>query len=110
MQFARLSKLEQSVLRWLAIVREPVSIDALLAVLIAPLPQVQLLEALDALQRRSLIERGQQPASFTLQSVVLEYMTTVLISEMTSEIEQRGLDHLVGHALSQAEAKEYVRR
>ncbi|HET8851382.1 MAG TPA: NB-ARC domain-containing protein, partial [Ktedonobacteraceae bacterium] len=109
-QFARLSKLEQSVLHWLAIVREPVSIDELLAVLIAPLPRVQLLEALDGLQRRSLIERGQRRASFTLQSVVLEYMTRVLVSEVTSEIEQRGLDHLIEHALSQAEAKEYVRR
>jgi WD40 repeat protein len=109
-QFARLSKLEQSVLHWLAIVREPVSIDELLAVLIAPLPRVQLLEALDGLQRRSLIERGQQQASFTLQSVVLEYITTVLVSEVASEIEQRGPDHLIGHALSQAEAKEYVRR
>ncbi len=109
-QFARLSKLEQSVLHWLAIVREPVSIDELLAVLVAPLPRVQLLEALDGLQRRSLIERGQRRASFTLQSVVLEYMTTVLVSEVTSEIEQRRLDHLIEHALSQAEAKEYVRR
>jgi len=109
-QFARLSKLEQSVLHWLAIVREPVSIDELLAVLIAPLSRMQLLEALDGLQRRSLLERGQRPASFTLQSVVLEYMTTLLVSEVTSEIEQRRLDHLIEHALSQAEAKEYVRR
>lgn len=109
-QFARLSKLEQSVLHWLAIVREPVSIDELLSVLNAPLPRVQLLETLDSLQRRSLIEQGQRRASFTLQSVVLEYITTVLVSEVTSEIEQRVLDHLIEHALSQAEAKEYVRQ
>jgi len=109
-QFARLSKLGHSVLHWPAIVREPVSIDELLAVLNAPLPRVQLLEALDGLQRRSLIERCQWQVRCTLQSVVLEYVTSQFIAEVTNEIEQRGLDHLIEHALSQAEAKEYVRQ
>jgi WD40 repeat protein/transcriptional regulator with XRE-family HTH domain len=109
-QFARLSKLEHSVLHWLAIVREPVSIDELLAVLIAPLPRVQLLEVLDSLRRRSLIEQCQWHVKCTLQSVVLEYVTAQFLAEVTGEIEQRGLDHLIEHALSQAEAKEYVRR
>ncbi len=56
-QFARLSAAEQTVLLWLAILREPVSIEELLSVLGAPLPRVQVLEAVEALRRRSLIER-----------------------------------------------------
>ena len=42
-------------------------------------PCCQELEAVEALRRRSLIERGQLRGSFTLQSVVLEYATARLI-------------------------------
>ena len=70
-QFARLSSVEQTVLLWLAILREPVSIEELLEVLGAPLPRVQMLEAVEALRRRSLLERGHRRGSFTLQSVEL---------------------------------------
>src|SRR5258707_7462351 len=75
-QWARLSPLEQTVLSWLAILREPVTLEELLAVLVTPLPPAQVLEAIDGLRRRSLIERGQRTGSFTLQSVVLEYVTS----------------------------------
>ena len=109
-QFARLSALEQSVLLWLAIVREPVSLEELLAVLDAPKPRGQVLEAVNGLRRRSLIERGQRPGSFTLQAVVLEYATTRLISEATSEIKQGRLARLIEHGLSQATAREYVQQ
>src|SRR5436853_45703 len=109
-QFARLSALEQSVLLWLAIVREPVSLEELLAVLDAPRPRGQVLEAVDGLRRRSLIERGHRPGSFTLQTVVLEYATTRLISEATSEIKQGRLARLIEHGLELATAKEYVRQ
>src|SRR5207253_9026805 len=73
--YARLSVVEQSVLLWLAILREPVNLQELLAVPGAPLPRSQVLEAVDSLRRRSLIERGQRQGSFTLQSVVMEYVT-----------------------------------
>src|SRR5205807_2928372 len=87
-QWARLSTLEQTVLCWLAILREPVTLEELLSVLVSPLPRMQVLEAVDGLRRRSLIERGQRAGSFTLQSVVLEYVTAVLIAQAASEIEQ----------------------
>lgn len=78
-QFARLSALEQSTLCWLAILREPVVLSELLALLVTPLPRVRILEAVDSLRRRSLIESGKRLGSFTLQSVVLEYVTSVHI-------------------------------
>jgi hypothetical protein len=108
-QFDRLSALEQSLLLWLAILREPVSLEQLLAVLAPPRTPVQVLEALDGLLRRSLIERGQRPGSFTLQSVVLEYATARLTAEVASEIEQGRLAHLIEYGLCQAQAKDYVR-
>jgi WD40 repeat protein len=109
-QFVRLSAVEQSSLLWLAIVREPVNLDELLALPGAPKPRGQVLEAVEALRRRSLIERGKRPGSFTLQAVVLEYATARLIAEATSEIEQGRLARLIEHGLSQATAREYVRQ
>ncbi len=106
-QFDRLSAIEQTVLLWLAILREPVSIEELLAVLGTPLPRMQVLEAL---RRRSLIERGKQPGSFTLQSVVLEYVTARLITEAASEIEQGHMTRLIEHGLELATSREYVRQ
>jgi hypothetical protein len=71
-QYTRLADLERMLLCWLAILREPVIIDELLALLVTSISRSQVLEAIEALHRRSLIERGQRPGSFTLQSVVLE--------------------------------------
>src|SRR5207302_2030060 len=109
-QWARLSPLEQTVLSWLAILREPVTLEDLLAVLVAPLAHVQVLEAVDGLRRHSLIERGQRAGSFTLQSVVLEYVTTKLVTTASQEIGQGRLERLREHGLAQAQAKEYVRQ
>jgi WD40 repeat protein/transcriptional regulator with XRE-family HTH domain len=109
-QWARLSPLEQTVLCWLATLREPVSITDLLAVLVAPLLHAQVLEVVDGLHRRSLIERGQIPGSFTLQAVVLEYVTTRLVVMACAEIELGRLLRLRELSFSQARSKEYVRR
>jgi WD40 repeat protein/transcriptional regulator with XRE-family HTH domain len=109
-QYARLADLERTVLYWLAIAREPVSLEELLAVLGVPLTRSQVLEAVDSLRRRSLIERGQLQGSFTLQSVVLEYVTARLIVEASSEIEQGRPVRLIEHGLQLATAKEYVRQ
>src|SRR3989442_6023395 len=70
-QFGRLSALEQTLLYWLAIAREPVTLQELHTLLMARLSPVQVLEAVDGLRPRRLIERGQRPGSFTLQSVVV---------------------------------------
>src|SRR5437763_9227840 len=107
-QFARLSTLEQTLLYWLAIVREPVTLKELHAVLVARLSPGQVLEAIDGLHRRSLIERGRRPGSFTLQSVVREYVTAHLVEQAAREIQQSRLSLLIEHGLSQATAKEYV--
>jgi WD40 repeat protein/transcriptional regulator with XRE-family HTH domain len=109
-QYARLADLERTILCWLAILREPVSIEELLAVLVTPISRSQMLEAIEALHRRSLIERGQRPGSFTLQSVVLEYMTTRIITEAASEIKHGQLARLIEHGLELAAVKEYIRQ
>lgn len=109
-QFQRLSPLEQTVLYWLAVARESMTIEELLAALVTPVPRVLLLEAIDSLHRRSLLERGQRQANFTLQSVMLEYTTTRLIEVIASEIQKQSLDCLITYSLEHARAREYVRK
>src|SRR6266571_3675743 len=109
-QWERLSALEQTLLWWLAILREPVTLEELQAVLVAPLSPAQILEAVDGLRRRSLIERGQRAGSFTLQSVVLEDVTGRLVRTASQEIVQGRLQLLREQSLSQAQAKDYVRQ
>ncbi len=109
-QFDRLSAIEQTLLLWLAILREPAGIEGLITVLGAPLTRVQVLEAVEALRRRSLVERGQRAGSFTLQSVVLEYATARFIAVAAGEIAQGRLSRLVEHGLELAPAREYVRQ
>jgi WD40 repeat protein/transcriptional regulator with XRE-family HTH domain len=109
-QWNRLSPLEQTVLCWLAIMREPVTLHELLNVLVTKLSLTKLLEAVDGLRRRSLIERGQRAGSFTLQSVVQEYVTDHLVTTICQEIQQGRLHLLCEHSLSQAQAREYVRQ
>jgi WD40 repeat protein/transcriptional regulator with XRE-family HTH domain len=108
-QFARLSAMEESVMLWLATLREPVTVPQLATALVNPLLGAQVVEALDTLRGRSLVERGAVKGSFTLQSVVLEYTTTRLIGAALSEIEHGRLQILVDHGLELANGKEYIR-
>ncbi len=109
-QFARLSAREQTVLIWLAILREPATLNELLTPLVNPISRTRLLEMMEALHRRSLIERGEKAGSFTLQSVVLEYLTSRLVEEVAGELMQGSLLRLTQHSLLQAQAKDYVRQ
>jgi WD40 repeat protein/transcriptional regulator with XRE-family HTH domain len=107
-QVGRLTPLEHLLLTWLAVLREWTPLDALAQVLHPRVLRGQLLEALEALRRRSLLERGQQ-ASFSLQSVVMEFLTDVLGERVAEEIMQGNPQQLRRLALEQAQAKDYVR-
>lgn len=108
-QISRLSALEQTILRWMAICRQPLTFNELVMLLATPLPPGQVLEATDTLRRRSLLERGKQTGSLTLPSVVLQYVTEVLIEEATSELVHGTLSRLLDHGLSLADVSEDVR-
>jgi WD40 repeat protein/DNA-binding SARP family transcriptional activator len=106
-QFARLTALEQQILFWLAVEREPTSPQTLRQNLLRPPAQRAFLEALRGLQRRSLLER--QGNDFVLQNVVTEYLTERLVEFATAEIESGTFNRLQQHALLKAQAKDYVR-
>ena len=105
--FARLSPLEREIMTWLAIEREPVSVQDLGDNLLGPLNRRDYLEALRALQRRSLLSK--QDRGFSLQNVVTEYTTERFIEQICQELEQDILGALNRHALIKAQAKDYIR-
>jgi len=107
-QVGRLTPLEHLLLTWLAVLREWTTLDTLSQVLHPRVWRAQVLEALEALARRSLLEWGQQ-ASFSLQSVVMEYLTDELGERFSKEIARGEPQHLRQVALAQAQAKDYVR-
>jgi WD40 repeat protein/transcriptional regulator with XRE-family HTH domain len=112
-QFTRLSAMEQALLTWLAVVREPRGVVELHALLVTPVAAEQVSEALEALHRRSLVERakrGTGQATFTLHSVVLEYVTEALVERVSEQIQRAGWEQLLSYALVQAGAKDYVQQ
>lgn len=106
-QFQRLSILEKNVIYWLAINREWTSIAELQADIIPAVAKGKLLETLEALSFRCLLE--QQGTRFTQQPVVMEYMTEQILDVSQSELSQSTLDLLTTHALLKATAKDYIR-
>jgi len=106
-QVGRLSLLEYLLLTWLAVLREWTKLETLSQVLHPRVLRSQVLEALEALSRRSLVERGQQ-ADFGLQSVVMEYLIDELGERLAEEIVLGNPQQLRRVALLQAQAKDYV--
>jgi WD40 repeat protein len=106
-QFDRLSAVEQQIMFWLAIDREWVSVKELQADLLPTVSTGQLLESLEYLQGRSLIER--KDGRFTQQPVVMEYAIEQLLRLVRQEICSGSPQLLLRYALMKAQAKDYVR-
>lgn len=106
-QFQRLSELEKQTMYWLAIAREWISIAQLREDFINNSSRTELLEVLLSLRRRSLIEKN--AGLFTLQPVVMEYVTEQLIDRICEEIHTQNLDLFISHALIKAQEKDYIR-
>jgi WD40 repeat protein len=112
-QFNRLSDLEREVMYWLAINREPVTISELREDIVSLSSSTNLIEALESLVRRYLIEKAKDTvnrvSTFTLHNVVMEYMTDYLIQQVSDEINQGVFKLFNSHALMKATANDYIR-
>jgi WD40 repeat protein len=118
-QFERLSDAEKTVMYWLAIYREPAAFADLRADIFPPIAPQKLIEVMESLEQRSLIERKtllEKPEIlFSLQPVVMEYASDRLIEQVCQEIQanlkaapqQKLL--FKRHALLKAQAKDYIR-
>ena len=106
-QFARLCALEQTLMYWLAIDREWTGVEELQEDLMPPVSRNRLLEGLESLCWRNLIEK--QKGKYTQQSVVMEYVGDRLIEQIVVELTTCELDLFTRHALVKTTVKEYVR-
>ncbi|QZZ21092.1 hypothetical protein J5X98_00835 [Leptothermofonsia sichuanensis E412] len=111
-QFDRLSPLEQTIMYWLAINREWTTIADLAEDIVPSVARTELLEALESLSWRSLIET--QAGRYSQQPVVMEYVTDRLIREIGAELTATGrtpaeINQFVRYALIKATAKNYIR-
>ncbi|MEM7065214.1 MAG: NB-ARC domain-containing protein [Cyanobacteria bacterium P01_B01_bin.77] len=112
-QFQRLSPVERQIMYWLAINREEIAL-AELSTDFMPKPSSKiLLEALDSLKQRSLVEvissTENKPQHFTQQPVVMEYATEKIIEQVCEEVLQGSLNLFNSHALIKTQTKDYCR-
>ncbi|WP_225912410.1 WD40 repeat domain-containing protein [Nostoc flagelliforme] len=109
-QFQRLSTVEEEVMYWLAINREPVSLAELTEDLVTSASKRKLPPAIKSLLQRSLIEKSDE--YFFLQPVVMEYTTQRLVERVCQELvgeKSVRLRLFQTHALIKATAKDYIR-
>ncbi len=106
-QIVRLTPLERDIITWLAVARRPLSLGTLRAYLLDADRPRELLEAMSDLQRRSLLEKA--GAGFTLQNVIIEYMTEEVVEAIVEEILQRRPDVTNRFCLLDAQAYDYIR-
>ncbi len=113
--FERLSDLERHIMYWLAINYEPTTLSQLQEDIISRGILQGLLEALESLIRRCLIEKASSTlveksgSFFTLQPVLREYVICQLVKQVCQEITTQKIVFLQSHALLKAQSKEYTR-
>ncbi len=107
-QFIRLSTIEKALMYWFCLTREPLTLDGL-SFLLFNTSKTILLETLEALRGRSLLEAGKAAGSFTLQPVVLDYITDHFVAKVAEEIIAGTPELLVSHPLLQVTVKEHIR-
>ena len=106
--FERLSEQEKEIMYWLAINREPVSLSELKSDVLSSSARKQVPSTLQSLNRRLLLEEKRE-AGFTLQPVLIEYVTERLIEQVSEEITTGKVQLFNSQALLKALAKDYVR-
>jgi WD40 repeat protein len=109
-QFQRLSAVEEEVIYWLAINREPVSLAELAEDIVTSASKGQLPSAIKSLLRCSLIETSGE--HFFVQPVVMEYTTQRLVKNIYQELvgeKSVSIRLFQTHALIKATAKDYIR-
>lgn len=105
--FSRLSSLEQCIMYWLAVNWVWTTSNELQSDIVPLISKARLLEALEALSLRSLIER--QANSYTLQPAVREYVVEQLTEQLVNELRTAELSLFLNQALLKATAEDSIR-
>ncbi len=85
-QFNRLTLLEQEVLRWLAVNREPISLEHLNEKFVTVTTKRDILNTINSLMRRSMII--QSNIGFILEPLMIQYVTQYLGEQPIAEIRE----------------------
>jgi WD40 repeat protein/transcriptional regulator with XRE-family HTH domain len=107
-QFHRLSVQERDILYWLAIEREAVSLETMYGNLVQFALKGDVFAAVDSLRRRFLIE-VREPGLFTLQPVIMEYVTNDLVRRACDEFFLDESIPWTHYTFLKAQSKDYLR-
>ncbi|MEM7725089.1 MAG: NB-ARC domain-containing protein [Cyanobacteria bacterium P01_A01_bin.45] len=105
-QFNRLSDLEQQIVYFLALNKELTSLNALQEAIVPKVSQRVILEAIESLQRRSLIAKNGSHISQT--QVLTEYIVEKLIEEQFN-LMQQGKYSFSNYSVFESHFKKYIR-
>ncbi|OUL36300.1 NB-ARC domain-containing protein [Nostoc sp. 106C] len=114
-QLERLSPVEKTIMYWLAINREWTTIAQLQADIVPAISRSSLLESLESLTWRSLIEKrvsktmAKTTGEYTQQPVIMEYFTDCLIHQLATELLTLKTAYLNCYALMKTTVVEYIR-
>ena len=112
-QVDRLNEVDRAIAYWLAIYQDAMTLADLEQAIIPAMPRQTLLDSVESLRRRSLVES--QQGAYTLQSVMMTYISDRLVAEAATALQaaspSRDLPRccLHTHALLQAQAPAQVK-
>jgi len=100
-QFKRLSDREKEIVYWLAIHRQPVLLSQLQSDILGSVKKSDLIEGLQSLGRRSLLEKTTEPSEvlFTLPPVVMKYVTNQFVEQVCEQLCDEEIELLSTQAL-----------
>jgi WD40 repeat protein len=105
--FSRLSDSHKEVMYWFAINRQPIPLSELKEDLLSSGSKEQISSTLHSLQRLIPLEKSAN--SFTLQPVLIEYMTERLVEQTVEELRNGEIHLFNAHALLKTSISDYVR-
>ncbi len=103
----RLNESEKEIMYWLAINREYCLLSELKTDTLFSKNQQEIPDTIESLERRLPLEKA--GTRFSLQPVIMEYMTKQLVEIICEEIKTDKIKIFKTHALIKAQAKDYVR-
>ena len=106
--FSRLSEEQKEIVYWLAINREPVSIETLSEDVLSVSSKKEIVNNLQSLQKLLPLEKSEEDL-YTLQPVLIEYATNRLVEAIFEEISTGDILLLNRHALMKAQSPDYIR-
>ncbi len=114
-QFERLCELEMTLMFWLAIDRGQTPLKQLHQDIVPPVSQASLLQALESLTWRSLINISAPTSAkkhsnqYTIEPIVTEYLTHCLTEQIAQELTTGELKRFVTHALIKTTGNQELR-